>query len=322
MYIYDHKLSGSASVLNITTRPSQRYSVQLNGFSGTKSGSKSAKLRVGTYWANDFSKGCKHDSTLKYSDDLAHGFARAMAGQGHQWAIDHGSSHASPLDWFSYTDKSGTSYDNSEKIQGVDTVDFAYLVTHSAVTFVDKPAGTDDLYIFRAAFGRNAPAVAADAFKVESSSSNTWEPCIWFNNKSKLGDKRLRWLAIDSCESVHLPGYVKSEKMNLDVNPKKMWHHAFHGLNMVLGFTGYSSDAWWISDRGFNFGRRVGAGEKIEEAWTDEAYSHWVGDTPVALACGRNEADASHRLRFDRVSGPFVKIPHNEIGAYAWMSRS
>lgn len=323
MYIYDHNLSGSASLLNITTRPSQRYSVQLNGFAGSKSGTKSvAKLRVGSYWANDFSKGCKDDSTLKYRDDLARGFAKAMARQGHQWAVDHGSSHASPLAWLSYRDKGGTSYDNSEAIQGVDTTDFAYLATHGALTFVDKRAPTDDLYVFRAGFGQNSPSVAADAFKVESSSSDSWPNCIWLNNKSNLGDKRLRWLVIDSCESVHIPGYVKSQKMTLDVNPAKMWHHAFHGLNMVLGFTGYSNDAWWTNDHGFNFGRRVGAGDKIEEAWTDEAYSHWVGNTPVALACGRNEADASFRLRFDRVSAPFVKIPHNEIGGYAWTWRS
>ena len=169
---------------------------------------------------------------------------------------------------------------NSEAIKGGDTTDFAYVVTHGGLTFVDKSAPTHDLYVFRAGFGLDAPSVPNNAFKVESSSPSQWPRCIWFNNKSKLGDKRLRWLVMDICESLQLPGYVKSKKMNLDVNPAKMWHHAFHGLNMVLGFTDESTDSWWASDRGWDFGRRASAGDKLEDAWTDEAYSYWTRDTP------------------------------------------
>ena len=239
-------------------RPSQRYSLQWSGISGDKS-SPASTLRVGSYWANDFSKGCKNDDALNYSDDLARGFAKAMAAQGHQWAVDHGSSLASPKDWLSFPDRTGTPFDNSEAIQGVDTTDFAYLVTHGGLTFVDKPAPTDDIYLFRAGFGQNALSVPSDAFKVESSSQLPWPNCIWLNNKSRLGDKRLRWLVVDACESLQLPGYVKGLKMSVDVDPAKMWRHAFHGLNMVLGFTGSSSDSWWIDDRGWDFGRRAGA---------------------------------------------------------------
>jgi hypothetical protein len=324
MYIYDHQLSEAQDRLEeqpISLWPAQRDSLQWSGISADKSRSI-ATLRVGTYWANDFSRGCKGDDPLKYSDDLARGFARAMAAQGHQWAIDHDSSHASPLDWLSFPDRQGTPHDNSEAIQGVDTTDFAYLVTHGGLTFVDKPAPTEDLYIFRAGFGRDAPSVPGEAFKVESGSQLQWPRCIWLNNKSKLGDKRLRWLVVDTCESLQLAGYVKGLKMHVDVDPAKMWRHAFHGLNMVLGFTGDSSDSWWVDDRGWDFGRRAGAGNKLADAWTDEAYSRWLGDTPVALACGRNEADASNRLRYDRVTAPFAKIPHDQIGGFAWMWRS
>ena len=310
MYIYSQKFS----------RPAHRYPPQLHGFSGDAT-KPAPKLRVGTYWANDFSKGCKGDSRLSQSDDLARGFARAMAAQGHQWVIDHDSSRASPTDWLSFLDNKGIPFDNSDAGQGVDTTDFAYLVTHGAVTFVNKPPPNKDLFVYRAAFGLNAP-LGDLAFRVESTSSVTWPKCIWFNNKSKLGDKNLRWVVIDACESVQMPGYVKSEKMNLDVDPGKMWHHAFHGLNMVLGFTDYSSDAWWTNLRGMAFGRRAGAGQKLASAWVDEAYSYWVGDKPAALACGHNEADAANRLRFDSVTAPFVRIPHDKIGGYAWIWRS
>jgi|GEM_PF-3346988 len=322
MYIYNRQLSGSYNRLE--ERPiswtAQRDALQWGGMAADTSKS-AAMLRVGTYWANDFSKGCKGDERLKYSDDLARGFAKSMAAQGHQWAVEHGSSLASPLDWLSYPDKSGTPYDNSEVIQGVDTVDFVYLVTHGGLTFVDKPAPTKDLYIFRAGFGLDAPFVPDGVFKVERSSPK-YPRCMWLNNKSKLGNKRLRWLVVDTCESLQLPGYAKHLKMNVDVNPAKMWQHAFHGLNMVLGFTGDSTDSWWIDDRGSDFGRRAGAGDKLADAWTDEGYSYWTKDVPVALACGRNEADAAHRLRHDRVSAPFAKISHEQIGGFAWMWRS
>jgi hypothetical protein len=303
----------------IYQRPhTKRYFPQLGGISGDNSKPAKPKLRIGTYWANDFSKGCKRDARLSHSDDLARGFARAMVAQGHQWAVDHDSSHASPTDWLSFPDNKGIPFDNSDAVQGADTTDFAYLVTHGAVTFVDKPHPTEDLYIYRAGFGLDAPQGPEAAFKFEATSPDKFPRCLWFNNKSRLGDKRLRWLVVDACESLQLPGWVKSEKMTLEVNPQKLWHHAFDGLNMVFGFTGYSSDAWWTDLRGAAFGRRAGAGQKLTEAWLDEAYSWWVGDKAVALACGHNEADATHRLRFDRVTAPFVKIPHDKIGAYAW----
>ena len=312
MYIYSDKSS----------RPARRYSPHLHGFSGDATKPAPAKLRIGTYWANDFSKGCKDDSRLSQSDNLARGFARAMARHGHQWAVDHDSSHASPTDWLSFPDSKGVHFDNSDAIQGVDTTNFAYLVTHGAVTFVNKPAPAKSLFIFRAGFGLNAPHGPEVAFKTESTSTEVWPKCIWFNNKSRLGDKNLRWLVVDSCESLQMPGFVKSLGMTLDVDPEKLWAHAFHGLNMVLGFTGYSSDAWWSNERGSAFGRRAGSGDKLAGAWLDEAYSWWTKDNPAALACGHNFADATHRLRFDRVTAPFVKIPHDKIGGWAWMWRS
>ncbi len=115
MYLYARKLSGVQSKKQpITARPAPQDPLQRSVIAADKT-SPTPKLRVGTYWANDFSKGCKDDDRLKYSDDLARGFVRAMAAQGHQWAVDHDSSHASPTDWLSYPDKRGTPYDNSER---------------------------------------------------------------------------------------------------------------------------------------------------------------------------------------------------------------
>ena len=325
MYIHDRKLSGPVTQpieRPAAPAPAQPYPPG-KPLPSTKPARPAATLRVGSYWTNDFSKGaCRADDRLKYSDDLAQGFAKGMARAGHKWAVNHGSYAASAADWLSYADATGTTSDNSEAVQGADTVHFAYLVTHGGLTYVDKRDPTPDLFVYRAGFGKDAASAPAAAFKVESSSTDKWPRCIWFNNKSRLGDKSLIWLVVDACESLQLPGYDKSHQMNLDVNPAKMWHHAFHGLNMVFGFTGTSTDSWWIGDRGFDFGRRAGKGDKLESAWTDEAYSYWTGDSPVALACGRNEADAANRLRFDRATAPFASIPHDQIGGYAWMWRS
>jgi hypothetical protein len=90
---------------------------------------------------------------------------------------------------------------------------------------------------------------------------------------------------------------------------------------MVFGFTGSCSDSWWTDDRGWDFGRRAGAGAKLSDAWLDEAYSFWCDDDPVAMACGRNKDDAINRLFNERVTSNYGDIPHNEIRWYWWRWR-
>ena len=91
---------------------------------------------------------------------------------------------------------------------------------------------------------------------------------------------------------------------------------------MVLGFTDGASDSWWTEGRGWDFGRRVGAGAKISDAWLDEAYSWWCDDDPVAMACGRDQADAQNRLFNERITSGFSDIPNSEIRWYWWRWRS
>jgi hypothetical protein len=251
-----------------------------------------------------------------------------MAQKGHRRMVDHGSTIASPTEWLSYPNDSGEDLDNDDALEGADTTNFVYLVTHGGVTFVDRPArpnvqaGQEDDYLLRAGFGLDAVFVPNDAFKIRATDRGSYPRCIWFNNKSKLGDKRLRWLIVDTCESLQLEGYNKHMKQNLSGDPARMWQHAFHGLNMVFGFHGDSSDAWWVSDRGCDFGRRAGRGDKLEDAWTDEAHSHWLGDSPVALACGTTVKEAQERLRDDRVTVPKPSLTNAQARAFAWRWRS
>ncbi len=166
---------------------------------------------------------------------------------------------------------------------GADSVDFAYLSTHG---------GSGSNY-FVAAFGVQR------------------DKCLWDNREGRLGNSwNCEWVVMDTCESLQLP------------DPHHKWHHCFHGLHMVLGFTGGASDSWWTEDRGWDFGRRAGAGAKLSDAWLDEAYSFWCDDNPVAMACGRNADDAKNRVFNERITSYYSDIPNHEIGWYWWRWRS
>jgi hypothetical protein len=165
---------------------------------------------------------------------------------------------------------------------GADSVDFAYLSTH----------------------GGSSSAHFVAAFGVKK------DHCLWDNRKGRLGNTRCNWAVMDTCESLLFP------------NPHHKWHHCFHGLHMVLGFKGSTSDSWWTKNRGWDFGRRVGNGAKISGAWLDEAYSWWAKDYPAAMACGRTEADAKSRVFNERITSGYSDIPNNQIAWYWWRWRS
>ncbi len=165
--------------------------------------------------------------------------------------------------------------------QWVDNVDFVYLATHGG-------AGND---YFLAAFAtRN-------------------DKCLWNNRESRLGKYDCEWAVFDTCHSVQLP------------NPHHKWQHSFDGLHMVFGFTGTALDSWWTDDRGYDFGRKVGAGAKLSGAWLDEAYSYWCDDDPAVLACGRSESDARNRLYNERITSGYSDIRQEDIRWWYWRWR-
>ena len=134
---------------------------------------------------------------------------------------------------------------------------------------------------------------------------------LWTSSRARLGNSNLEYLCIDACNSVELTR-----------DPVATWHGAFQGLRMVFGFTDTVSDSWWTGGRGNDFGRRAGNGDRLTDAWLDAGYSFWLDDNPVAMAAGRNQADAENRLANERLGGGFGDIPNNQIGWYAWRWRS
>lgn len=136
------------------------------------------------------------------------------------------------------------------------------------------------------------------------------DSCTWTSSGARLGNSNLEYLCIDACNSIELTR-----------DPVATWHGSFQGLRMVLGFTDLVSDAGWTSGRGNDFGRRAGNGDRLTTAWLDAGYSFWLDDNPVAMAAGRNRADAENRLDNERL-GAFTDIPNNQIGSYSWRWRS
>ena len=165
-----------------------------------------------------------------------------------------------------------------------DNVDFVHFSSHG---------GTTDDNVFEGCLGKKV------------------DRCRWRSDEARLGNKELEYLCIDACNSLELTRNVIAT-----------WRGAFHGLRMVFGFTDLVSDSWWTGGRGYRFGRRAGNGDRLTNAWLDECYSYWCDDNPVAMAAGRNQADALSRRDNERLGGGFGDIPNNQVGWFAWRWRS
>jgi hypothetical protein len=135
------------------------------------------------------------------------------------------------------------------------------------------------------------------------------DACTWTSTASRFGeDFNVEWLALDTCNSIELTQNVIST-----------WRNTFQGMHQVFGFTDLVSDT---PSRGYAFGRRAGNNEVLSTAWLDEGYSWWYTDYPVAMAAGRNQADACNRLDNERVGSSFDDVPNSQIGWFQWKWRS
>lgn len=172
-----------------------------------------------------------------------------------------------------------------DDVHWVDNVDIAHFSSHGST-------GSDN--VFKGYFGSKVPE------------------CTWRSSQARYGDNwNLEYLCIDACNSLELTRDVIAT-----------WHGTFRRLHQIFAFTDLVSDAWWTSDRGYDFGRRAGNNEVLSTAWLDECYSWWLDDYPVAMAAGRSQADAINRLNNERIYSGFGDIPHGEVAWYQWRWRS
>jgi hypothetical protein len=260
------------------------------------------KLSFATSWINTFTDPCKTAGGLDQLDNcnvIAEGFGQVMEWAGHKWEIKHKQNEATPADWVYKgararpDDKLCTAKgDDARKGHGVDTVDFAIVVTHGARGF--------DVV------GKRTLKFAKVYFNVK--------PCRFCGHKTRLGDGKLKWLVIDACHCLDID---KSD----GYTPWSMWKDSFYGLHTIFGFTGNTTDSWWVNDRGSAFALEIIADSELAEAWIDSSYSHFCKDRPSVATAGRNFQDAYNRMRSERVSSSFDSIPHKEVIFIASVTR-
>jgi hypothetical protein len=165
-----------------------------------------------------------------------------------------------------------------------DSVDFVHFSAHGS-------CGTDN--VFRGYFGSQV------------------DSCTWRSDRARFGNTNLEYLIIDACQSLELSRDIIA-----------VWHNAFYGLHMVFGFNRFVSDSWWTGGRGYDFGWRVGGGDRLSASWLDECYAGWpFDDNPVVMVAGRDYWDANYRLNYETIYSNFGDVPHNEIGWYVWRWR-
>ena len=268
-------------------------------------------MDVGIYSIDKYTT-CKQ-TQLDHCGHLASGFAGAMRARGHAVRVARAEGAASPKQWRQATDADPA---------GVDTIEFAYLATHSGTHGLERQ-GSDWLFWWLATF-QSPDGCIVSTIELDTN----WRPVTpkTPNVRMRLGDGRLRWCVLDCCRSLQL-GVENERKPDVkaqlkEANPERTWGRCIDGISLLLGFTGLSSDASWTVERGVDFGHRAGRGEPLADGWLDEAYSYWVDDVPVALACGRSEQDAGKRLRKESLKARSPQLRSSDIRAYAWMWRS
>jgi hypothetical protein len=270
---------------------------------------KASPITVAGYWINHY-KRCGQSQT-DLCDSIVGGFTGAMRSRGHK-VIIRSEENASPRQWGAWTDKDAA---------GIDTVGFAFLATHGGTHGFER-RGSDWLYWFLATFD------SPDGCMVSTIKLERWLPVTPSTpvTTMRLGEGRLHWAVLDCCRSLQI-GLENERDQNArtelaQANPSRTWGRCFDGVHMHFGFTGLSSDAGWTAQRGASFGHRAGRGDPLADSWLDEAYSYWVDDVPVALACGRSEKDAEKRLKAESLAAVAQPLRAGDIGGYWHMWRS
>ena len=297
-----------AGIAGVSTIPPIAPTVAPVPGAGTARG-KTATVEVGAYWINHY-KRCGQRQT-DFCNALAGGFAAAMRSLGHKSFV-RGEDTASPRQWDAWRDKDAA---------GIDTVEFAFLATHSGTHGLERP-GSNWLFWWLATFD------SPDGCAVTTIRLHNWRPVTPATPvvTMRLGEGRLRWAVLDGCRSLQLGTENERDagaRAQLrESNPERTWGRCLDGVNMLFGFTGLSSDAEWTAQRGALFGHHVGRGEPLADNWLDEAYSYWCDDVPVVMAVGASEQDAERRLKRESLKNVASRIRSGHIDGYKWMWRS
>lgn len=263
-----------------------------------------AAIEVGAYSIDTYKRCGQHP--LEYCKVQSEGFAGAMKKRGHKETVSKTGPDVSPKQWEATTDSAP---------DGIDTVDMAYIASHGSTYGKELPPATrvsapiaksNWLYWFLATCDSSAGCLIT-TIRINP---NTWQPPDAKNpvTNMRLGDGKLRWLVLDCCRSQQI-GIVNEKDPNAraqltDTLPGPTWSRCYDGIQMLFGFTGLTTDGWWVRKRGKSFGARAGRGDVLSDSWLDEAYSWFTDDIPAVTAFAQSPAELDTRLKSESLKKP------------------
>lgn len=133
--------------------------------------------------------------------------------------------------------------------------------------------------------------------------------CLGNSKEWKLGVKMLKWFVLDCCQCV-----LNTNASHISA----VWFPPAHGVHMIFGFIGNSTDSWWTRNVGKNFGKAAAKGNKLANAWLDAAYSFWANDDAIAIAFGSTESEAKNRRDNETVNWRDINVTSSNWMAWKY----
>jgi hypothetical protein len=247
-------------------------------------------VRVGVEWINIYPQNdaeCPAVPNLRFAADCAEGFLLAMRSCGHDDIFDWGDDNAWSSD-FDHPDFGGDS------LAWTDNVHFCYVAGHGGSTYTTDPFAAFNI-------GFSSRHVAPSVLK-----------CRAISTRWRLGAKRLKWFAIDSCDIV--TDTVADHII-------KLWGGPMQGVHLLLGFIGIGRMWPSTSSRRVRFGLDICGGTPIANAWLSTGYSLEDPQKPVrpiAIAAGATREEAIARRDGETLGWLWYDVRATNWLAWKW----
>jgi hypothetical protein len=143
--------------------------------------------------------------------------------------------------------------------------------------------------------------------------------CRAFYANMRLGVRSLRWLVLDLCDAVQGPDIGASVMRTWSAPTDGDAAHPVRALHVLCAFIGTEFPGI-DTGRGAEFLTAVSRGTPVGNAWLDAAFARSGSNSnrPIAIACGRDAADAVARRDNGRLADRDVgPVPAQHL-AWKW----
>jgi hypothetical protein len=245
-------------------------------------------VTTGVEWVNTFDSAppaCANVD-LGFRNAVAEGFQSSMSLLGHIAEFDWGEGNAWPTD-FTDPARGGDSIDWS------DNVNFCYFADHGGQNH-------EQFFISFNNFGQFNP-----------NNDLCWSGTILW----QLGAKNLKWIVFDCCDAV-----LDTPDVSMIDSISNIWFQPLQGVHLIFGYVNESTDCWYASGTGTNFGFDAGlAWQSLANAWLGDGADWWIGDTAISMAVGATADEAVARLNSETIEWrDFDVTASNFIAFLSW----